>query len=342
MSPAVSVLVPVLNEERHLEDALSLMRAQEVPGGLEILCIDGGSEDRSRSILSRVSAADPRVRVFDNPARRTPQALNIGLREARGEYVARMDAHTWYPPDYLARGIERLSRGDVAWVSGPQLAEGAGTWSRRVALALATPLGVGQAGFRRATEETEVDSGFTGVWRRSTLVEQGGWDEGWPINQDGELAARIRAAGGRIVCVPEMAAKYVPRDSLRALGRQYWRYGQYKAKTVGRHPTSMRRTHVLPPGVVLTIAAALAPGPQRRLARVGVAAWAAALVATAVREGARGASPSDAAALPLVFATMHVAWGAGFLVGSAKFGPPTAAILHALAPPRGDGDGAPR
>jgi glycosyltransferase involved in cell wall biosynthesis len=331
-SPAVSVLVPVLDEERHLEDALALMRAQEVPGGLEILAIDGGSRDRSAEILARVSAADPRVRVLSNPARRTPQALNIGLRAARGAYVARMDAHTWYPRDYLARGIARLERGDVAWVSGPQLAEGRGPWSRRVALALSTPLGVGGASFRRATAETDVDSGFTGVWRRETLVEHGGWDEGWPINQDGELAARVRAAGGRIVCVPEMAAKYVPRDSLRALARQYWRYGQYKAKTVGRHPGAMRRSHVLPPGVVIALAAAVLPGPQRRVARAGAGVWAVGLVATAAREAGRGASPSDAAALPLVLGTMHVAWGAGFLAGSARFGPPVEAVARVLAP----------
>jgi glycosyltransferase involved in cell wall biosynthesis len=333
-APAVSVLVPVLDEEAHLEAALALMREQQVPGGLEILAIDGGSRDRSAEILAAVSAEDPRVRVFENPARRTPQALNIGLRAARGEYVARMDAHTWYPSDYLARGIERLERGDVAWVSGPQLAEGHGRWSRRVALALTTPLGIGGASFRKATEEVEVDSGFTGVWRRETLTEQGGWDEGWPINQDAELAARVRAAGGRIVCIPEMAAKYVPRDSLKALGRQYWRYGQYRAKTVGRHPNAMRRSHVLAPGLVVTLAAGALPGPQRRLAGAGTLAWVAALAATGAREARRGAPVGDAAAVPLVLATMQLAWGAGFLVGCARFGPPVAALRGLLAPPR--------
>ncbi len=274
MTPAVSVLVPVLNEEAHMERALELMRAQEVPGDLEILVVDGGSSDGSRAIAERVSAQDPRVRVFDNPARRTPQALNIGLREARGEYVARMDAHTWYPGDYLARGIARLERGDTVGVSGPQLPEGDGTWSRRVALALSTPLGFGGASFRRGGEEREVDSGFTGVWRRSTLEAQGGWDEGWPINQDGELAARIRKDGGRIVCVPEMAARYVPRDSLKKLARQYWRYGQYRVKTSVRHPESMRRSHVLPPGLALAVLVAALPVrvPGRAAARAGVGA----------------------------------------------------------------------
>ncbi|HEV3002599.1 MAG TPA: glycosyltransferase family 2 protein [Solirubrobacteraceae bacterium] len=327
-APAVSVLVPILNEEEHLEDSLALMRGQDPPGGLEILAVDGGSTDRTPEILARVAAEDPRVRVLANPARLIPNALNIGLRAARGEYVARMDAHTWYPADYLARGIERLGRGDVAWVSGPQLAEGRGRWSRRVALALSTPMGFGGASFRYAQEEIEVDSGFTGVWRRETLIQHGGWDEGWPINEDGELAARIRAAGGRIVCVPEMAARYVPRDSLRGLARQYWRYGQYRAKTARHRPGGMRRSHVLPPGLVLAAVAGVLPGPQRRAARAGVAAWACGLAATAARAAARGAPARDAAALPAVLATMHVAWGAGFLLGCARFGPPVAALAR--------------
>jgi succinoglycan biosynthesis protein ExoA len=332
VSVAVSVLVPVLNEEAHLERSLELMLAQDVPGGLEVLAIDGGSTDASREILERVAAADSRVRVLDNPAKRTPQALNIGLRAARGVFVARMDAHTWYPADYLALGVERLERGDVAHVSGPQIAEGAGPWSRRVAIALGTPLGFGGAKFRRAAGETEVDSGFTGVWRRETVVAHGGWDEGWPVNQDAELAARIRAGGGRIVCVPEMAARYVPRDSLRALARQYWRYGQYRAKTSTRHPESMRRSHVLAPGLVVTAAAAVVPGPWRGLARLGVAAWGAAAVATAAREASRGASAGDAAMLPAVFAAMHFPWGAGFLAGCARFGPPVAALARLAKP----------
>ncbi len=330
--PAVSVLVPVLDEERHLEQSLELMRAQEVPGDLEILVIDGGSSDASRAIAERVAGEDPRVRVLDNPARRTPNALNIGLRAARGRYVARMDAHTWYPRDYLALGIERLRRGDVAHVSGPQVAEGEGAWSSRIALALKTPMGIGGARFRTAGEEIEVDSGFTGVWERATVVGHGGWDEGWPINQDGELAARIRAGGGRIVCLPEMAARYVPRDSLKALARQYWRYGQYRAKTSRRHPASMRRSHVLPPALVVATASAVLPRPLGLPGRLAVGAWAAGAAVTSAREVTRGASPADAASLPLVLGAMHFSWGAGFLVGSAKFGPPLRALARVLRP----------
>lgn len=336
--PAVSVLVPVLDEEGSIRETVAAMRAQEVPGGHELLFLDGRSEDRTREILEQLAEEDQRIRVLDNPARRVPQALNIGLREARGEYVARMDAHTFYPPDYLARGIERLSRGDVDWAAGPQIPRGHGRGSRRTELALGSRLGMGGAAFRRATgEEFEADSGFTGVWRRQTLERHGGWDEQWPVNQDSELAARIRAGGGRIVCVPEMAADYVPRDSVRSLARQYWRYGQYRAKTSGRHPQSMRRSHLAPPLLLTAMVAALVPGRWGRPFRVVVAVYACALVGAGVRAAGRAESRADAVRVPVLLAAMHLPWAAGFFVGSARFGPPLAAVMRLLRSPRNGG-----
>ncbi len=296
-----------------------------------MLFIDGGSRDRTREILAELAAADARVRVLDNPARRTPHALNIGLAAARGEFVARMDAHTFYPPRYLQDGIDLLRRGDVEWVAGAQLARGVDPGTRLVALAMSSRLGTGGASFRRESEtEHDDDTGFTGVWRRETLDAHGGWDEEWVNDQDFELAARIRAAGGRIVCVPSMAAEYIPRGTLEGVARQYFRYGVFRVKTIRRHPQTMRRSHVLPPAVALTVAAsALAPRPVRRLARVGSAAYATAVLVESARlrdEADRG----QAARLPLVFGAMHLAYGAGFLWGCVRMGPPLAALAGLL------------
>ena len=325
----VTVLVPVLDEEAHIREAAAAMRAQRFEGTIEFLFIDGGSKDATRALLEEIAREDPRVRLLENPARRTPNALNIGLVHARGEYVARMDAHTYYPAEYIRAGVDRLRRGGVESVSGPQLAFGTDRWSRLIALALSTVLGTGGARSRRAMEEEiEVDTGFTGIWRRSTLEAVGGWDEGWPNDQDFELAARIRKAGGKITCIPEMAARYVPRNSLPALVRQYARYGFYRVKTSRRHPESMRRSHVLPPALTLTaLVSAVGPRPLRRLARLGLAAYALALLRTSAT-AARSADPREAAFLPAVFAAMHLSYGAGFFAGSLRFGPPLAALAH--------------
>lgn len=323
----VSVLIPVLNEEDYIVEAVERMRAQDYAGEFELIFIDGRSEDRTLEILEELAREDPRIRIFDNPARRTPNALNIGLANARGRLIARMDAHTYYPSGYLAAGAERLSRGDVDWVSGPQLAAGIDKWSSRVALALSSPLGAGGAGFRRRlVEEVEVDSGFTGMWLRESLERYRGWDEGWPVDQDYELAARMRADGGQIICMPEMAAEYIPRNSLKRLAKQYWTYGYYRVKTSVAHPQSMRRSHVLPPGLAMAaLVSVIAPRPLRTLGRLGIGIYALALLygSLAVAEPSRR---RDAATLPIVFVCMHLAAGFGFLAGCVRFGPPLAAI----------------
>ena len=322
-----AVLVPVLDEVRHLERAVRTMSAQELDGDLEILVIDGGSTDGSRDLVARLSRSDARIRLLDNPAGRTPNGLNIGLRAARATYVVRMDAHALYPPDYVARGIERLERGDVDCASGPQVAVGDRPTGVAVARALQSPLGVGGARFRRAgADEQDVDSGFCGVWRRDLLLELGGWDEDWPVNQDAELAARIRARGGRIVCVPQMAAQHVTRSSLRALARQYWRYGQYRAKTARRHPGGLRRSHVLPPGLVSLVAAAALPTRRARPLRRGVALYAGSLVAEGQRMALRDAPAGLGMRVTAALATMHLSWGAGFLAGCRRFGMPWRAL----------------
>jgi succinoglycan biosynthesis protein ExoA len=328
----VSVLVPVRNEAADIREAVESMRAQRFPGQVEFLFVDGRSDDGTRTILEDLARSDHRMVVLDNPQGGIPQALNIGLRHARGRFVARMDAHALYPPDYLAAGVRRLERGGVDYVTGIQVPHGVDTWSRRIALALRSPLGVGGAGFRRMVdEETETDAGFTGLWRRETLARLRGWREDWVVNEDGELAARLLEAGGRIVCVPEMAARYVPRRSVAALMRQYWRYGQYRAKTCRHHPESMRRSHLLPPAVVLTLAAALVPARAARPLRAAPGAYALVLAVEAVRISRNGGR--EAWWVPAVLASMHTSWGAGFLVGCVRFGPPLAAVAAALQPP---------
>jgi glycosyltransferase involved in cell wall biosynthesis len=316
-----SVLVPLRNERRRLPATIAGLRALRLDGPVEFLLVDGRSQDGTATLLTQAARDDERIRVLDNPHGSVPAALNVALRHARGEYVARIDAHADYPPDYVAAGIERLRRGDVAWVSGPQLPHGDGRWSRRVALALGSWLGIGGATFRRAHEvEVEVESGFCGIWRRETLEALGGWDESFAVNEDADLAARTRERGERIVCLPELAARYEPRDSLGALARQYWRYGHYRVKTVRRHPRSLRRSHVLAP-VLALIAGAARFGV--RPARRALQAYAIVLAVAAAR---CDAPARDAAAVPGVLAVMHLSWGLGFLAGCLRFGPPLSAI----------------
>ena len=335
----VSVLVPVFNEERQIRQSVAAMQAQRFDGTVELLFADGRSEDRTREILEELAERDPRVRVLDNPLRGIPSGLNVCLREARGEYVARMDAHTVYADGYIAAGVQRLCRGDTEWVSGPQIPRPVGAISRAVALAIGSPLGRG--GSRKWSEdgagaeddgEWELDTGvFCGVWRRQRLLDIGGWDERWAVNEDSEMAARFLERGERLVCLAQMAGYYTPRDSLRSLARQYCRYGFYRARTFSRYPSSARRAHVIPPALALTLLAATI-GPTRALrsrARLALAAYLLALLAAATNAGVRSGRYGDGALLLSVLPTMHLGWGFGTLAGVLRFGPPRPTISPA-------------
>lgn len=336
----VSVLVPVLDEADGIRDALRAMRAQRFDGTIELLLADGGSTDGTRELLAELAREDPRIRVLDNPRRGTASGLNVCLAHARGRYVARMDAHTAYPPDYLRLGVERLERGDVAWVAGAAVPEGRGPVARAVAVALTT--WAGRGGSRKwaadagGAGERELDTGvFGGVWRREDLLAHGGWDEGWPRNQDSELAARFLGRGQRIVMLEGMGARYRPRDSLRGLARQYRGYGLYRCRTACRHPSSLRRSALLPPLVATALVGALAaPRPLRAASRLGLVAYAGLLASAAAQAVARGRR-AEGARLPAVLATMHLAHGVGFLEGALRWGPPWRAALRAVGPARG-------
>jgi succinoglycan biosynthesis protein ExoA len=335
-APTASILVPVLDEALWLERTAAAARDQQLDGDVEVLFIDGGSRDGSREILARLAAADERIRLLDNPERVVPAALNRGLRAARGTYVARMDAHTLYPSDYVARGIERLSRGDVEWVTGPAIPHAADGFARCVAAALKSPLGQGgsskwsQDG--ACKEEIELDTGvFAGVWPRATLERLGGWHPDFHVNEDAEMAARVLNAGGRIVCLTAMASRYAPRATPGRLWRQYWRFGRYRALTARRHPIALRRAHLASAALATTLPAMLVPA--RRVAwpaRAASAAYAVAIAAGAAR-AAPTRSPRDVGGVALALVTMHLSWGAGFIYGCARHGPPISALRHLAA-----------
>ena len=327
----VSVLIPVLNEERHIRESVEAMLAQRFDGEIEYLFMDGASEDRTKAILEEMAADDHRIRVLDNPQRRTTFGLNIGLENARGDYVVRMDAHTNYPAEYVAKGVERLARGDgVEWVTGPQIPHGTGKWSRRVALALRSWFGAGGSSKWEAEEEKDIDTGvFTGVWRRATLDEYGGWDDGWPVNQDSELAARFFERGSRIVCMPELGALYTPRDSLEKLGQAVLALRLLPREDEPRAPGEHAPLGRVPAraGARAGRRRARAPRPLRQLSRAAVLAWAVGVIAASAPT-ARKDGPAEGAGLAAVFATMHLSWGAGFLRGCMAFGPPLAALAR--------------
>ncbi len=319
--PLVSVVIPMRNETAHIGRCIDSVLAQDYPAErLEVIVVDGDSDDDSVAVLQ---AYGERVRVLHNPSRIVPSAMNIGIRAARGEIVARVDAHTVLAADYLRVGVETLRRTGAENVGGPMHATGGGRVGDAIALAMASRFGIG-AYFHFATEDREVDTVYMGMYPRVVFERIGLFDEELVRNQDDELNYRLRKHGGRIFLTTRMRSRYQNRQGIQTLARQFFQYGWWKVRVLQKHPRQMSARQFVPPLFVgsLIVTGALAPWVTAAawLGGAAVAAYGVAL-AVAASTVARRHGRGLLAAVLAAFATMHVCWGAGFLLGGVRFAP---------------------
>lgn len=325
--PFVTVIIPVYNEERYIGMCLDSVVANDYPKDrLEVLVVDGMSTDRSREIVMRYIEQYPFIRLLDNPRRIVPAALNLGIREARGEIIVRMDAHTAYAPDYIRQCVRLLMTTDAANVGGPMRKVGTTYVSEAIAAATTTPFAAGDAYFHYADSNRWVDTVYLGAWRCETLEILGGFNEELEANEDYELNYRLREMGGRILLSPQVRCWYYVRSSVRALARQYFRYGFWKVKTLRIHPDSIRWRQLVPHVFVLGLSSSLLILPFHPLLGAFLPGLylIANLVASIWTAATRGWKYFPV--LPVIFATVHVSWGLGFLVGLLRWGVPRFSI----------------
>ena len=321
--PGVSVVMPVLNEERHLRAAVAGVLDQEYAGELEVVLAVGPSRDRTRAIADAIAADDPRVTVVDNPARRTPNALNVAIAAARHDVIVRVDGHGMLADGYVRRAVELLEETGAANVGGVMDAQGSTPFEEAVAAAYTTKLGLGGSAFHLAESAAgPAETVFLGVFRREALQAVGGFDETLHRAQDWELNHRLLESGRLIWFSPELRVTYRPRSTVRALGKQMYDTGKWRREVIRRYPDTANVRYLAPPVATLaigvgTLLGALGSLTGSRLLRLG---WAAPLGYAAVVVGGSAVtsrSMSDAARvrLPLVLAVTHLSWGSGFLVG---------------------------
>jgi hypothetical protein len=287
--------------------------------------VDGLSDDGTRQTVQGMLSGRHNSRLLDNPDRIVPTAMNVGLAEAQGEIVIRVDGHTIIALDYVTRCVETLAQTGANCVGGPMRAVGDTPFGQAVALATSHPFGVGGSRFHYATQPQEVHTVYLGAWPRRVLEEVGGFDPEMVRNQDDELSYRLRAGGGRIWLDPQIHSTYHTRSNLKKLGRQYFQYGLWKVRVFQKVPGSAQPSHWAPPLFALAVLAGL-PAALLLLALRpfylgGLALYAAANLAASLSI-AKGSGWRHLVRLPAVFATLHLAYGLGFWAGVARFGPP--------------------
>ena len=347
--PAVSVVMPVLNEEKHLAESVACVLAQEYPGGFELVLAIGPSRDRTEAIARELAAADRRITVVDNPTGQIATAMNAAVKTARHEIITRIDAHSMLPDGYLRTAVRTLMETGAADVGGWMAAEGTTAFQQAVAWAMTSPFGMGAAANHTGGEPGPADTVYLGVYRRDVIERVGGYDETMLVAEDWELNYRIRAAGGLIWFTPDLKVTYRPRASLRALARQQFRYGRWRRVVARRHPETVSPRYLAPPVATALNAAGLlaglagligavtgAPAPVPYLtAGFAVPALYLAGVTGVAAAFARDTPAGVRLRVPAVLAAMHTCWGAGYLTSPRRLARhPDTAVGQRRKPPR--------
>lgn len=318
--PFVSIVMPALNEERYIADAISSVLPR--PGTLdyELLVLDGGSSDRTQEIVQRLAAERPEIRLVHNERRIQSAALNIAAEmcDPRTTVLVRADCHAEYPPDFAARCADTLLATESASVVVPMHAVGHGPVQRGIAAAQNSRLGNGGSQHRVAGQSGYVEHGHHAAFDRAVFLSLGGYDETAPYNEDAEYDARLAASGRRIYLDGTLTIDYFPRTSLRALGRQYFRHGWGRANTILKHAKAPKLRQILPVLVLLASISGLVFWPLAgAVALLPALLYAGACVLWAAILAGQSRDAAALLAAPAAI-VMHMAWACGFIVRMAE------------------------
>ena len=252
-SIAVSVIIPVYNEERYIQRCIESLINQSYPRDkMEWIVIDGNSDDRTYEILSHFLGQYP-IRILSNPKRTTPSSLNMGIKEANGVYLIRFDAHAFFPPDYIENCVNCLEATDADNVGGYVETVAEGFWGKAIAKVLSSRFGVGDSRFRIGGESGYVDTVPFGAFRREVFKKVGLFDEDMIRSEDNDINARIQQNGGKVFLSEKIHSIYFCRDTVPALLKQGLLNGNTLFQTIWRNPGAMRLRHFVPFFFLLSI-----------------------------------------------------------------------------------------
>ena len=322
--PAVSVIIPVLNEERFLKQSVQAILNQNYSGQLEIILALGPSKDQT-NVIAQELAKDQRIKLVENPSGRTAAALNNAIKNSNFDIIVRLDGHAIVDSNYIKNAVKTLVESGADNVGGLMKAEGTNAFEKSVAAAMTSKFGVGNAPFHVGGKSGEVDTVYLGTFRKSALERVGYFDESFIRAQDWEMNYRIRKTGGKIWFNPDLVVSYRPRKNLLQLAKQYFEYGQWRKQVTKTYPETVSMRYLAPPITVSGLIAGIMMVLFSKILDVNwlQIGWLAPIVYLTVILLAFLSIGSKIGLLSrlyllLVLPTMHLSWGVGFLKGSKR------------------------
>ncbi|MFZ9926603.1 MAG: glycosyltransferase family 2 protein [Candidatus Nanopelagicaceae bacterium] len=313
----VSVILPVLNEERYLEATVHAIAAQDYEGELEIILALGPSRDQTNSVAAKLAQRDSRITLIENPSGKTADALNNAIAASHGPIIVRVDGHSILPAGYIREAVTTLIRTGAVNVGGMMAAEGVTRFERVVATAMRSKIGVGGASFHVGGAEGPADTVYLGVFLRSAVTEINGFDPHFIRAQDWELNYRLRERGGLIYFNPRLQVTYRPRPNVRALAKQYFEYGRWRREVARNHRGTINARYLAPPLTLIgSIIGAIGAFINPIFLTLPLIYLTFILFGTLVLLVKNGAM--EMLLMPFILMTMHFSWAWGFITSTKR------------------------
>lgn len=315
-TPAVSVILPILNEEQDLENCISAILQQDYAGEIEIILALGPSKDRTNQIATDLAAKNSNIKLVNNPTGQTAKGLNLAIKESTNEIICRIDGHSEISSTYIKTAVDVMLKTGAVNVGGVMYADSSSGLQRTIAQAMRSKLGVGPSKFHTGGNAGESETVYLGTFKKAAILKAGGFDERYIRAQDWELNHRMRAQGGLIWFDPALKVTYRPRKSIFKLAKQYFQYGRWRRVIARQHPKTTNYRYLAPPIAVIANAISLTTGLfVNALFFVPLLSYVLLLV---IGGFIIGRQILDKLLMPLVLATMHISWGVGFITSPKK------------------------
>ena len=314
--PSVSFILPILNEERDLENCVSAILQQDYLGSIEIILALGPSIDKTTQIANTIAAGDTRIKLVDNPTGQTARGLNLAIKSSSYEIICRIDGHSEIDRTYIKTAVLIMQETGAVNVGGLMYANSEFGLQRTIAQAMRSKLGVGPSKFHTGGKAGASDTVYLGVFKKSAIIATGGFDERYIRAQDWELNHRMRKQGGLIWFDPRLIVTYRPRNSFSKLAKQYFQYGRWRRVIARQHPQTVNYRYLAPPiAVVITLVSIFSGLFINRILILPSLAY---IFLLLIGGFLIGKKLVDRLIMPFVLATMHFSWGVGFLTSPKK------------------------
>jgi glycosyltransferase involved in cell wall biosynthesis len=314
--PPVSVILPILNEERDLSNCISAILQQDYPSDIEVILALGPSKDKTTQIAEKLSALNSRIKLVSNPTGQTAVGLNLAIKMSSNEIICRIDGHSEISKDYVKTAVEILQKKNAVNVGGLMHADSDSGLQRVVAQAMRSKLGVGPSKFHTGGSAGESDTVYLGTYKKSAVLAAGGFDERYIRAQDWELNYRLRKNGGLIWFDPRLLVTYRPRSTFNKLAKQYFQYGRWRRVISRQHRNTVNFRYLAPPFAV--VANTLSIFFTITINPLFIAPFLVYVSTLILGSLFIGRKIIDKLLMPFVLVTMHFSWGVGFITSPKK------------------------